>query len=109
MEPLNATKRDRILVEADDLDLAELAGFLQHLVDPRGVVGVEADQAGDVGHRGQRVLHIALGTGLVDLVAPHVDQLDMRALQDLLHALDALVDCRAEQAEPRTCRRLAAP
>ena len=41
----HAAERDRILVEADDLDLAELAGFLQHLVDTWRVVGVNTDQA----------------------------------------------------------------
>ena len=34
---LDAAERDRIFVEADDGDLAELAGFLQRLID-RGVL-----------------------------------------------------------------------
>src|SRR5262249_55715865 len=38
---LDPAEGDRILIEADHLDLAELAGFLEHLVDARGVVGVE--------------------------------------------------------------------
>ena len=87
---LHAAQRDRVLVEADDRDLAELAGVLQRLVDARRVVGIEADHAVDVGLGGERVLDVALGARLVDVVAAHVDQLDLGALDGLLHALDAL-------------------
>src|SRR5262245_48847527 len=85
----HATQRDRILVEADDLDLAEFARFLEYLVDARRVVRIEADHAGDVRHGGERVFDIALGAGLVDVVAAHVDELDLRAFDDFFHALDA--------------------
>src|SRR4249920_1029520 len=47
---LDTAERDRILIEADDLDLVELARLLQHLVDARRIVGVEADKAAYVGH-----------------------------------------------------------
>src|SRR5579859_7950139 len=77
---LDAAERDRILVETDDLDLVELAGFFQHLVNAWGVVGVEADAAAYIGHGGESVLHIALDACLIDLVAAHVDKLDLRAL-----------------------------
>ena len=42
---LDAAQRNRVLVEADDGDLLELAGVLERLVDPGRVVGVEADHA----------------------------------------------------------------
>src|SRR5205814_4601894 len=87
---LHAAQRDRVLVEADDRHLADLAGLAQRLVDARRVVGVEADHAVDVGPGADRVLDIALGAGLVDVIGAHVDQLDLGALDDLLDALDAL-------------------
>ena len=93
------------------VDLAELAGLLQRLVDTRRVVGVESDHAVDLGMGGQRVLDIALGARLVDVVAAHVDERDLRALDRLLDALDALRRCRrrAGRRSPCTCRHSAAP
>src|SRR6516225_6842131 len=87
---LDAAERDRILVKADDLDLVELARLLQHLEDARRVVGVEADEAAHVGHGGENIFNIALGAGLVDLVAANVDEIDFRALDRFLDAFDAL-------------------
>ena len=86
----DAAERDRILVEGDHDDLAKLARLLQHLVDARRVVGVEAHHAIDVGIGGERVLDIALGPGHVDVVAADVDQFDLGAGNRRLHALDAL-------------------
>src|SRR5205823_1195595 len=87
---MHAAQRDRVAVEADDLDLAELARLLQHLVDAGRVVGIDADQAVDVRIGGERVLDVALGPRLVDVVAADVDEIDLRALDRVLDALDAL-------------------
>ena len=41
----HAAEGDRILVKANDFYLAELTRFLQHFVDTRRVVGIDADKA----------------------------------------------------------------
>ena len=87
---LDAAEHDRILVEADDLDLPQLAFFLQHFIDARRVVGIKADQATDIGIGGERVLDIPLGARGIDLIGAHVDQLHFGALDRFLEAIDAL-------------------
>src|ERR1700683_3830346 len=87
---LDAAERNRIFVEPDDLDLAELTGFLHRLVDARRIVGVEADEAGDFRMGGHGIFDVVLGAGLVDVVSTNIDELDLRALDRLAHAFDAL-------------------
>jgi len=79
-----------VLVEADHLDLAELAGLFEGLVDLRRVVGIDAHHAVDARIGRQRVLDVALGPGLVDVVGPHVDERDLGARDGGLDALDPL-------------------
>src|SRR5690606_27000383 len=62
-------QRDRILVEADDGDLAELACSLQGFIDLRRVVRVEADHAVYVRVRYQDIIHIGAGASEIDVVA----------------------------------------
>ena len=122
---LDAAQRDRVLVEADDRDLAELAGLLQRLVDARRVVGIEADHAVD--RRDWRPAcprRCAWRASEVDVVAAHVDQLDpssprsaflkpsMRSLAlsaprkpDEAHALAAVRAAPSRRSRRPACRR----
>ena len=96
----HGAERDRVLVEGDDGDLAELAGRLQRLVDLRRVVGIEPDHAVDLGIGRQHVVDVAAGAGEVDVVAAHVDELDALAFDRLLEAGDALLGVvGAEEAD----------
>src|SRR5208337_1907946 len=86
---LDAAEGDRVLIEADDLDLPELARFLQHFVNARRIVGIETDEAAHVRHRGENVLDIALGAGLINFIAANVDEFDLRTLDGLAGVVGA--------------------
>src|SRR4029079_482568 len=86
----HTTKSDRLFVEADDLDLADLVRLLQRFVNLWRVVAIESNHAIDVGTAGQRLLDVAPGARRIEAVGEHFDELDLRALDCRPHTLDAL-------------------
>ena len=73
---LDAVQRALLLVEADDLDLADLAGVLDGAGDGGAVVAPDADQAGQVRVLDQRVGGVGLGAGVVGVVGADVEDLE---------------------------------
>ena len=87
----DGAERDRVFVEGDDRDLAELAGVPQRFVHARRVVRVEADHAVDVRVGDEHVVDVGAGAGLVDVVTADVDQLEAGSLDGRVVAVDALL------------------
>ena len=102
---LDARQRLVVLVERDDLDLADLAGVADRVEDRGTVVAPEPDERGDVGMAHEHLGDVRFRADLIGIVRADVDDLDLRAGDRLLDALQPLlgvarVELADEQRDP---------
>ena len=107
---LDARQRLVVFVERDDLDLADPAGVADRVEDRRAVVAPQADERRDVGMAHEHLGDVRLGADLIGVVRANVDDLDRRAGDRLLDALQPLlgvarVELPDEERDPAALRQ----
>ena len=88
---LDARERLILFVEGDDRHLADLVRVPDGIENCRAVVAPQADEGGDIGMGHESLRDVCLGAHPIGVVGADVENLDLRARDGLLDALQSLL------------------